>query len=172
MDWIGFYVPGAPEASYFDWIFVSCSKVASVALAAGSCPFTVPNVAPGTYELRLFANNSATMLASSNPVSVTSVDLIVSPMSVGVGGTVTATWSGIAAPTPMDWIGLYVPGAPEASYFDWIFVSCSKVPSVALAAGSCPFRIPNVPPGTYELRIYANNSASLLGISSAFTITP
>jgi hypothetical protein len=72
----------------------------------------------------------------------------------------------------MDWIGLYVPGAPEASYFDWIFVSCSKVASVALAAGSCPFTIPNVPPGTYELRMYANNSASLLGISSAFTITP
>jgi len=279
MDWIGFYVPGAPEASYFDWIFVSCSKVPSVALAAGSCSFTVPNVPPGTYELRLFANNSATLLATSNSITVTGTvagttlaaspasvsagstltatwsgiqtpstldwigfyavgdapnanpidwmftncsktqnlvgssgtcpltipnaspgnyelrlysgfnllatsnsitvtgtvagtTLAASPASISAGNTLTATWSGIPAPTPMDWIGLYVPGAPEASYFDWIFVSCSKVASVALAAGSCPFTIPNVPPGTYELRMYANNSASLLGISSAFTITP
>src|SRR5207249_3795983 len=116
LDWIGFYVPGAPEASYFDWIFTSCYKIPGSAPAAGSCPFTAPNVAPGTYELRLFANNSATMLTSSNTLSLPDALPISSPASIAAGSTLTATWSGIPAPTPLDWIGFYVPGAPEASY--------------------------------------------------------
>jgi hypothetical protein len=28
---------------------------------------------------------------------------------------VTATWSGICAPTSRDWIGLFTPGAPSTS---------------------------------------------------------
>ena len=175
LDWIGFYAVGdAPNANPIDWMFTNCSKTQNLVGSSGTCPLTIPNASPGNYELRLYSGFN--LLATSNSITVTGTvagtTLAASPASISAGNTLTATWSGIPAPTPMDWIGLYVPGAPEASYFDWIFVSCSKVASVALAAGSCPFTIPNVPPGTYELRMYANNSASLLGISSAFTITP
>ena len=85
----------------------------------------------------------------------------------------TATWSGIAAPTPRDWIGLYVPGSGDSAYLAWIYVSCSQSPAAAAAAGSCPFTIPSgLAPGSYELRLYANYSATRLATSNPFGVTP
>ena len=41
------------------------------ARASGSCPFTVPStVAPGNYQLRLFANDGFSILATSNAFTV------------------------------------------------------------------------------------------------------
>ena len=49
----------------------SCGKRAKgAARASGSCSFTMPNTA-GTYELRLFANNGFTLLATSPKITVT-----------------------------------------------------------------------------------------------------
>jgi len=88
-------------------------------------------------------------------------------------GTVTATWSGIGAPTPGDWIGLYVPGSGNDAYLAWIYVSCSQSPAAAAAAGSCPFTIPSaLSPGSYELRLYANDSFTRLATSNPFDVTP
>ena len=60
-DWIGLYRAGAPDlptTNLLAWIYVSCSKTAASARASGSCPFALPpNLAAGTYELRLFAND-------------------------------------------------------------------------------------------------------------------
>src|SRR5438552_13046058 len=115
-DWIGLFVPGAPSGSYIDWIYVSCSKTPNAPVAAGSCPFVLPNVAPGTYELRLLANNGFTVLATSNTFTVTgSTSLSVTPTSVATRGTVTASWNGISSPTATDWIGLFVPGDSPGS---------------------------------------------------------
>ena len=72
--------------------------------------------------------------------------LSASPTTVAPGGTVTATWSGITAPTTTDWIGLYTPGAPNGSDIDWIYVSCSKTPVSARASGSCPLLCPPLLP--------------------------
>ena len=99
--------------------------------------------------------------------------LTVTPASVVPGGTVTTTWSGIPAPTPGDWIGLYVPGSGNTAYLAWIFVSCSQSPGAALAAGSCPFTIPGgLTPGSYELRLYANDTYARLATSNPFDVTP
>ena len=77
-DAIGVYHPGDPEASYMTWFWdSSCTQtIGSTALASGSCTFTVPNqVQIGTYELRLFSdntsNNTYTLVFTSNSVSVT-----------------------------------------------------------------------------------------------------
>ena len=292
-DWIGLYTPGAPNGSYIDWIYVSCSKTPVSARASGSCPFVVPTtVAPGTYQLRLLANNGFTVLTTGNnftvavggggagtlqfsaatytvaenggnatititrtggssgavgvtfatgngtataPADYTAVSqtvsfanadtanktinipiiddsavegnetvnltlssptggatlgnpstaaltitdndagggmtLSASPTTVAPGGTVTATWSGITAPTTTDWIGLYTPGAPNGSYIDWIYVSCSKTPVSARASGSCPFVVPTtVAPGTYQLRLLANNGFTVIATSNSLTV--
>src|SRR4029450_13315201 len=73
--------------------------------------------------------------------------LSVSPTSVVVGTTVTATWSGITPPPPSDWIGLYGPGTAETAFIEFVYVSCTRSPTSALAAGSCPFAIPAGPGG-------------------------
>ena len=176
-DWIGLYVSGTSDEAYLGWIYVSCSQTAGAAKAAGSCPFTIPSgLAPGSYELRLYANNVYTRLATSGMFTVTGsggTTLGVSPTSVAAGGTVTATWSGIPAPTSTDWIGLYVSGTSDQAYLAWIYVSCSQSPSAASAAGSCPFTLPSgLAPGSYELRLYANDAYARLATSNPFDMTP
>jgi hypothetical protein len=70
-DWIGLYAYGAADAAYRTWIYVSCSKTAGSAVAAGSCAFSIPaTAAAGTYELRLFSNNGFTKLATSTALTV------------------------------------------------------------------------------------------------------
>jgi len=173
-DWIGLYVPGAPNTAYLAWIYVSCSQIPGAAMAAGSCAFTVPSsLTPGTYELRLLANNGYTALATSVPLTVTTAGpgLSVSPPTVLHGATVTATWSAIPSPTTTDWIGLFVPGSPNTAYIAWIYVSCSQTPGAAMAAGSCPFTIPGtLTPGTYELRLLSNNGYTRLATSNPLTV--
>jgi hypothetical protein len=95
-----------------------------------------------------------------------------SPPSVPAGGTVTATWSGIATPTPMDWLGLYGVDYPDTNPLDWLYVSCSKTPGNARAAGSCTIPVDvGVSPGTYHLRLFANDGYTLLATSASLTVT-
>jgi len=175
-DWIGLYVPAAADGAYRAWIYVSCSQTPGAAKAAGSCAFTLPSeLAPGGYELRLYANNGYTRLATSGIFTTGSggATLGVSPTSVTAGGMVTVTWSGITPPTPADWIGLYVPATAGGAYRAWIYVSCSQTPGAAKAAGSCAFTLPGeVAPGGYEVRLYANNGYTRLATSDSFSVTP
>src|SRR5207253_1908903 len=176
-DWIGLYVPGSGNSAYRACVYVGWSQSPSAASAAGSCPFTIPSgLAPGSYELRLYPNDTFTRLATSGTFTVTGsggATLSVSPTSLAAGGTVTATWSGIPAPTPGDWIGLYGPGSGNSSYLTWIYVSRSQSRGAASAAGSCPFTIPSgLAPGSYELRLYPNDTFTRLATSNPFDVTP
>jgi Calx-beta domain len=70
-DWIGLYTPGAANTAFVDWIYVSCTKTRGGAAASGSCPFVVPStVTPGMYQLRIFANDQFSLLATSNAFTV------------------------------------------------------------------------------------------------------
>ena len=161
-DWIGVYLPGAANTSYVAWAYTTGA-------ASGSVPLTIPAVlVPGTYELRLFSNGGYTRLAVSNftvgPVC-TGGNLSASPSSVAAGGSVTATWSSVCAPTSRDWIGIFLPGAANTSYVAWRYTT-------GTASGSVPFTIPaSLAPGTYELRLFANNGYTRLGTSNAIVVT-
>jgi PKD repeat protein len=175
-DWIGLYAPATADGAPLAWIYVSCSQTAGTAKASGSCAFPIPkSVAAGTYQLRLFSANSYTRLATSATFTVTAATtttLSATPSSVLAGGSVTATWSGIAAPKSTDWIGLYVRGTADGAYLAWIYVSCSKTPGSAKASGSCTFLIPgSVAAGTYELRLFAADGYTRLATSNAFSVT-
>jgi hypothetical protein len=172
-DWIGLFAPGAADTAFVAWTYVSCSKTPGTAVASGTCGFTIPsNRSPGTYELRLFANDSLVRLVTSNTLTVTT-SLSVSPATVAAGGAVTVQWAGIASPTPTDWIGLYQSGAADRAYLAWMYVSCSSTAGLAAAAGSCAFTTPAaLAPGTYELRLFANDGFTRLRISNGFTVTP
>ena len=172
-DWIGVYIPGQPNTSYLEWIYVSCTKTPGSALASGSCQFAVPSgLPPGNYELRLLANDGFTnVLATSNPLSVTGATLTVNPGTVSPGGAVTATWSGIVSASSRDWIGLYIPGQANESFLEWIYVSCTKTPGSAVTLGSCPFPIPSgLPSGNYELRLLANDGFTTLATSNSLSV--
>src|SRR5206468_3040286 len=126
---------------------------------------TLPlTLSSGTYELRLFAQNSLQRLAVSSVVTVTGLSLSASPASVAATGTVTATWAGIGAPSANDWIGMVPTGAPDAAYVTWAFTT-------GTIAGSRGIVVPpSVMPGTYELRLFANNSLNCLAVSGTITV--
>src|SRR5262249_24996819 len=95
-------------------------------------------------------------VSAALPTPPTGISFTIAPASVGTGGSVTATWSGIPSPTTTDWIGLYVPGSADSAYLTWQYVSCSKGAAAPSPAGSCPFTIPGgLPAGAYELRLFA-----------------
>ena len=66
----------------------------------------------------------------------------VSPTTVTLGGSLTATWSGISSPASRDWIGLYAAGAGDGGYQTWIYVSCIRTPGSPQGSGSCPLVLP------------------------------
>ena len=109
--------------------------------------------------------------ASSNILSFPVNAFTVSPASIGGGGTVTATWSGLASPDATDRIGLYAPGAANSDFLAWMYVSCSQTAGSPRASGSCPFPVPSsLPVGGYELRIVRNQTFTLLMTSNVFSV--
>ena len=85
-----------------------------------------------------------------------------------VNSTVTATWSGIPAPSTSDWLGLFNPGAPSTGFYLY-----GSTATNGAASGSVPFGLQeNATPGTYELRLFSNGSYTLLATSNSFTVVP
>jgi hypothetical protein len=182
-DWIGLYHPGDADTSNGHtsqpWIYdSSCTQTAgSAAKASGSCTYQIPATASGTYEFRLFSNDTWTKLATSGQITVSGSTLTETPMSATAGGSVTASWSGVANPSTTDWIGLYHPGDANTSNGrtgqPWVYdSSCTQTAGTsALASGSCALAVPPGASGTYELRLFANDGYTLLATSGQFTVT-
>ena len=92
------------------------------------------------------------------------VRLAVSPMSTSPGGTVTATWSSLQAPTSADRLSLYRRGrrGEAPALVDWLYVSCARLPADSRAFGSCPLPLPaDLAPGRYEVRLLAADGRRL-----------
>jgi hypothetical protein len=177
-DWIGLYLQNAADNDLLAWIYVSCSQSADSTRASGSCSFNLPaSMSSGIYELRLFFKDGFTRLATSDALSVgtavTSVAaLTANPTTAYLGSAVQASWSEIAGPSPTDWIGLYLSGASDSNLIDWTYVSCSKAVGSAKASGTCPFGVPlTANSGTYELRLFSNDSFRRIAVSNIFTVT-
>jgi fibronectin type 3 domain-containing protein len=159
----------------YRWSVVSGTGVTLSSQTASSIQASF--TAAGTYTFRVTVSDG--QLSSSDDVIVTAawnvtvgsgVQLAASPTSVSPGSTLNATWAQIASPTALDWIGVYQPGSSNTAYLDWFYVSCSRTSGSPLASGSCPFIVPSsLAPGTYQLRLFANNGFTLLATSNNFT---
>ena len=63
-DWISVYVPGASDLEYGYWLYASsCTQSPGAPQASGSCTFPMSSI--GTFEFRLFTNDSFNRLATS-----------------------------------------------------------------------------------------------------------
>ncbi len=116
-------------------------------------------------QTTLDLNESATLVPPT---------LTVNPTSLQAGSPVTVSWSGVPAPTSHDWIGVYHPGDPNNTPLGGFYDdSCTTTAgSTALASGSCLFVVPKLSniAGTYVLRLFSNNSLTLLATSDAVTV--
>jgi cytochrome c5 len=160
-DWLALYAEGG--STYLDWKYLNGSKTRPASgMTAATVDFTMP-ATPGTYTVRLHAG--MTLLATSEPITVTSIVFTVSATTVAPGGTVTATMTN-GPGNPRDWIGVYAAGpSTYGAFLDWKYLNGSKTaPASGLTSAAVLFAMPTSP-GTYILKFYAG--ATLLATSSA-----
>ena len=160
-DWVGVYAAGTADASYLTRFYTN-------GRASDRTLFLLPtDLVPGSYELRLFANDTMTRLATANAFSVaTGPSLTGSPVAVAAGGTLSINWAGIAVPTATDWVGLMPLNASDASYVAWSHTT-------GAASGSLGLAIPeSVPAGTYELRLFTQDTVQRLAVGNLVTVGP
>jgi hypothetical protein len=129
--------------------------------------FLLPStLTAGAYEVRLFADNTQNRIAASNIITVTAPgpSVSASPSAPVPGGTLTASWSNIAAPTAADWIGLYPVGNADANY-------TIRTNTTGRASDRLLMTLPgSLSAGSYELRLFANNTFTRLATSNSFGV--
>ncbi len=159
-DWIGLYASGSADAQFVTKVFTN-------GRSGDSMTTTLPaNLAAGTYEFRLFSNNTMTRLAVGNPFSVGAVPTVTaSPLATATGGTMTIAWSGVASPTPTDWVALVPINDLDTSYVAWRYTT-------GTAAGSVTLSLAGVPSGCYEVRLFAHDTMQRMAVSGTVFVKP
>jgi len=156
-NWIGIYAAGAPDANFLSQTFTS-------GVAAGTTSMVLSGLPAGTYELRLFADSAFTRLAVSNSFTVIpGATLQASPSTIAAGGTLTVTWQGIATPMAGDWIALAPLGSADSVYASYQYTG-------GTASGSQTLNVPLNASGSYEVRLFSNNTYQKLGVSNVVTV--
>ena len=151
---------------------MNCTRTSGVAVSTGTCDFVIGSIGPGDYVFKLFANNSATVIGTSNTITITTVaaTISVSP-TVVAPNPATVTWQNLPNAKPLDWIGLFATGIPQSGALDWNWVNCSRVVGGAVPSGTCAFPTSGLLAGSYEFRFYANNSSTVTVVSPTFVIS-
>ena len=193
--WIGMYAVGAPDSPCDNPPYTSsCIGGWQWATAQnGTLVFTTTSPAtstpPGVYEFRYFSGGGYTKLATSNTVTITApysqssyvsysqssyvpATLTATPFANPPGGSESVSWSNVASPTILNWIGLYTVTATDAAYINWLYTSsCAQsAGTIPKASGTCSFTMP-MTPGAYEFRLFADSAYTLLAKSGTTTVT-
>lgn len=131
-------------------------------------PYLLDSLAAGAVALATICALALLLMLTSSA----GAQAVTWPAPVVAGGAMPVTWNGITNPTPTDWIGVYFPEAGDWDGVEWMYVSCSREPSIsARSAGTCGLVIPSdVPPGIYELRFFAADGFNRLATSPRFEI--
>jgi len=127
----------------------------------GTLTFTAPSTA-GTYEFRMFRNNTWFKLGTSNVVTVIPLSLTVSPASVSSGQSITVTFSG-APGNLKDFVAMYHTGVGDKEgyvTYQWLQGNTT---------GTLTFTAPSTA-GTYEFRMFLNNTWKKLATSNSVTV--
>ena len=155
-DWLAFAATGAPASSYVQYTYVG---------GVATRTWTVIVSAPGTYEFRLFLNNSYTLAATSPTITATVGTppvLTVSTITAAPGAPVTMTLTnGYGGGT--DWLALAQTGSPHNSYLQLTYVGGS------VTTRTWTVTMPNTP-GTYEFRLFLNNGYTLAATSPPIAV--
>jgi hypothetical protein len=181
-DWVGIFPAGGTRDSRLD-SFMTESR------AEGTRDYRLHPVIFGLrpptqlYEFRLFANGGYRLLARSEPFRFQEAKVpdagaanakgeppeparIWTEADPATPGRIHVAWSGIANPTKGDWIGLYRKGSDDPARIDMVFTG-SKAEG-ALDYRVAPKLAPQVPPGEYEFRLFADGGWRLLARSEPF----
>src|SRR5205814_1013954 len=122
-DWATLSSTSAPDTTYLAWKYLSDThSYPLVGLSAATITFTAPTT-DGTYNVKLFANDSWSKLATSNTITVAAATPTLSvPSTVVAGSTFSVGLSG--GPGNLnDWIALTPSAGADSSYVAWKYLS-------------------------------------------------
>lgn len=148
-NWIGLHPAGVSGSTYVAWAWVTGSTVRLLAPPSA-----------GRYEARLYAGSAvlATSPAFSIDVPQIAINGSTSAIQTAPGATLAisiANYSG----NPKDWLSLAPVSAPDNTSTAWQYVTTAGF----------TFRAPTAP-GTYTLRLFADNSYTRLTQSAVLTV--
>lgn len=160
-DWIAMYKSGSTDGSYMNKQYLNGKEKGTLILEAPD---------PGSYNFRLFENDSFVNLATSNKVeakATTGNKVVASPSHVKPGGTVTVTYWG-APPEGTGVIGMYGVNRPDKFYLDMRPIGSKN-------CGSITWQLPNA--GQYDFRMFRSEitdvgqgAYQILGQSNVVTV--
>ena len=167
-DWVGIYPVGAANSwSGLDsWMYTNGATGGQLNLNLKASDTRL--IAGQQYELRLYANDSYSRIATSaaftlNPTGPTVVTTTTPALA---GSSINVAWSGITNPNATDWIAIIKVGAADGSENEWKYTNGTSSGSLSL-----PLTSGLLVPGTqYEVRLYANNDYILLASGGQFTL--
>jgi uncharacterized protein (TIGR03437 family) len=176
-DWVTLAPSGSAMTTYVAWQYLNglLTPPAS-ALTGATLTFLAP-ATPGTFEFRFFAANGYSELASvpltvvPSPASIM-VNGVSEPgtVSVAPGEAITATIAN-GPGSPTDWVTLAAVASPDSSYFAWQYLNGATTPPThGLNAATLTFTAPTTT-GTYEIRLYANNTFTRLTASATISVS-
>ena len=163
-DWLAFAATGSVNASYVTFVYVGAGVLNR------TWTITTPNL-PGTYEFRLFSNNTYTRLATSpvvtigsnNPPPTSPASIAVSATTIAPGASLTATLTN-APGGQYDWMALASTTAANTSYVQYIYVGAGVTTKTwTVTAPSTA--------GSYEFRLFANNGYTRLATSPTVVVS-
>lgn len=176
-DWVTLATVGSANTTYVTWMYLNGSQTAPASTIANATLTIALPFGTTAYEVRLFANNGYTRLATSGvitpawPTNTTvSIDGALAPDRLyPAHGASTVVEVANASGSPTDWLGLYDVGAEQL--VTWKYLNNSGTPpSQGVVTASLPWVLPTTR-GTYEFRLWANGSSTTrLGTSPRLVI--
>jgi nitrous oxidase accessory protein len=162
-DWIAMYKSGSPDTSYVTRQYLDGKENGTVILDAPD---------PGSYDFRIFENDSYTSLITSNSVMVNAfkgTKVVASPTHVAPGGTVTVTYWG-APSSGTGVIGMYGMNRPDKFPLETRGIGSKN-------CGRMTWKLPHAS-GQYDFRMFysaitqsGQGAYQLLGQSDVVTVS-
>ena len=176
-DWVMIVPVGSALQTWGPYMYLSGSKTRPASgLASASFNFTAPT-AGGNYEVRFYANDNWTLLATSAVVTVSSaqptlrINGMSGPVTVSAGSTISVNVS--SGPGHIsDWVMMVPAGAAPQTWGSYMYLSGTKTrPAAGMTSATISFIAP-ASAGNYEFRFYQNDGWTLIATSATVTVTP
>lgn len=162
-DWLAFAATGSANSSYLTFTYVGAG------VTDRTWSVTVPSTA-GTYEFRLFLNHGYTRAATSATITVDAAAQPTSPPVLTVNATTVAPGASVTATLTdgmgggQDWLALAATSAANTSYVTFTYVGAG------VTTRTWTVKMPSTP-GTYEFRLFLNNTYTRAATSPSVTVS-
>jgi hypothetical protein len=156
-DWLALAPAGSASTTVTQWTWVGAGVTTRT--------WTVTPPASGTYEFRLFLDNSYVRAATSQAFAWgggAGTSLTPSVATVASGGSLSVSLAG-APGGALDWLALAPVGSPDTTVAQWAFVGAGVTTRAWTVTAPAP--------GTYEFRLFLNNTYTRAATSAPVTVT-